>query len=152
MCWYDVELLYEQLKTRGIQKVLVLPEGGEEISALLRCGAQEIVVVESQESQRALVELKVQGMRHLRASGLQTLLGLNPAGRRVFLYHQMRPLLSQSARSYWDRHEESIRTGILEGDNGLPRSLFWMGFPRSKYRWSMLGAHALGAWIASWNP
>ena len=41
-------------------------------------------------------------------------MGMNQAGRRVFLYHQIRSGLLHSSRVYFDRNESMIRTGLYQ--------------------------------------
>ena len=114
LCWFDIETLYKHLQPHSIQKAFVVPEGGEELCALLCLSIPKIIVVEAKVPQRALVELKLLGMRKLRASGMETLLGLNPGGRRVFLYHQLRKMLSGTSCAFWDSNEEYIRLGLAK--------------------------------------
>ena len=57
----------------------------------------------------AFVDLKKYAYSNLKESGFQTIMGMNQAGRRVFLYHQIREELTESSRRYFDRNDEKGR-------------------------------------------
>ena len=52
----------------------------------------------------AYVDIKRYAYCNLKESGFQTLMGINQAGERVFLYHQIRSGLLHSSRVYFDRN------------------------------------------------
>ena len=62
----------------------------------------------------AYFDIKRYAFCNLKESGFQTLMGMNQAGRRVFLYHQIRSGLLHSSRVYFDRNESMIRTGLCQ--------------------------------------
>ena len=66
------------------------------------------------DAQMALLELKAHSIAHLHPDNVYNLWGVHPSGRRVFVYHQLREVLSASTRGWWDRHESIIREGILQ--------------------------------------
>ena len=66
----------------------------------------------------ALNELRWVSAGQLECSGMQTLFGHNPAGRRVFLYHQLKAALSAQSRSFWDQSEGQLREGIWKKELG----------------------------------
>ena len=67
----------------------------------------------------ALNELRWVSARQLECSGMHTLFGHNQAGRRVFLYHQLKSSLSTQNRRYWDQSEAQIREGIWKKELGV---------------------------------
>lgn len=107
-CWEDEALVVEHLGGPG--QVGAVIEGADSVLALAVSGAE--VVAWGQVGERALLELKLEGTRLRHPEYLQ-LLGLLEPGRRVTLYHQVRPHLSAPTRQYWDRHEATVRVGIL---------------------------------------
>jgi S-adenosylmethionine-diacylglycerol 3-amino-3-carboxypropyl transferase len=111
-CWEDEALLLEALDVGPGDRVLSVASGGDNSLALAIAGA-DVVALDLSFPQLALCELKLQGSRLQYAEYLQ-LLGLLEDGRRVFLYHRIREHLSVDARAYWDKHEEVIRTGVLQ--------------------------------------
>ena len=102
----------------------------------MKCSSIEICT-ESQ-SHRAWILLLLYSMFHLKRTGLETILGLNKAGRRVFLYHQLRGFLDEETRKYWDQNEKIIRKGILY-DADLERVLRRLRYPKGTVRWNLFG-------------
>lgn len=85
-------------------------------------------------------------MTHLKRTGLETLFGLNKAGRRVFLYHQLRGFLDAETRAYWDQREKKIRVGMLENEE-LERALARVRYPSGSIRWNLLGRMILARFL-----
>lgn len=110
-CWEDPRLLTAALDPRD-REVLSIASAGDNAIALALAGARRVVAVDVSEAQLALCELKLAGHR-LHHLEFRQLLGLDAPGRRVFLYHGLRPHLSDRARRFWDAHEDTIRAGIL---------------------------------------
>lgn len=110
-CWEDPRLLESALDPRG-RDVLSIASAGDNAIALALAGARRVVAVDVSEAQLALCELKLAGHR-LHHLEYRQLLGLDAPGRRVFLYHRLRPHLSDRARRFWDANEDAIRAGIL---------------------------------------
>lgn len=113
-CWEDVSVLRTALQIKKGDRVLSICSAGDNSFALGLDGAAEVLCIDLSEPQIALAELKWLAIQELEQSGLFTLLGLNDAGRRVFLYHQLRKRLSEPSRTWWDANETLIREGILD--------------------------------------
>jgi hypothetical protein len=62
----------------------------------------------------AYMDIKRYAYCNLKESGFKTLMGLNQAGRRVFLYHQIRERLLESSQIYFNRNESMLRTGLCQ--------------------------------------
>ena len=103
--------LKEHCEKKISNRIVIAPRLGLEMVFLSL--AEEIIICAEQTEERALMELLWVGMCNMRKTGLETLLGLNKAGRRVFLYHQLRSLLGEVSRRFWDENESLNRTGIL---------------------------------------
>lgn len=116
-CWEDESLVVEHLGGPG--RVGAVIEGADSVLALALSGAE--VVAWGSVGERALLELKLVGTLLRHPEYLQ-LLGLLEPGRRVTLYHQVRPHLSTATRQYWDLHEATVRVGILS-QGGFERRL-----------------------------
>jgi len=112
-CWEDITVLRTALQIKEGDRVLSICSAGDNSFALGIDGASEVICIDVSAPQIALAELKWLAIQELKQSGIFTLLGLNDAGRRVFLYHQLRDKLSDSSRMWWDSHEDIIRQGIL---------------------------------------
>lgn len=154
--WIEPETL-GALRLGSDDRVLSLAAGGD--LALAACRVASVVHVASSPADLALVALKIAGARELPVEGLRCMLGVDPGGRRVFLYHLMRGALSPPARTWWDAHESLIRTGVLrsgrfeswlESHRGLTRALVATGVPpvgRLRRRLAARPDAPLGRWI-----
>jgi S-adenosylmethionine-diacylglycerol 3-amino-3-carboxypropyl transferase len=112
-CWEDIDVLREALSVKEGERVLSICSAGDNSFAFCLDKASEVVCIDLSRPQLALAELKWLGVQELKQSGLMTLLGLNKAGRRVFLYHQLKGGLSAASRNWLDSNEELIREGLL---------------------------------------
>ncbi len=63
--------------------------------------------------QEALVRLKLAAVRLLPVQSVRSFLGLAHFGRRVWFYHEIRPLLLPQTRAFWDDREALIRAGLF---------------------------------------
>lgn len=133
---YGVSLswLMRIMSKKRYQRVVSVPRMGVD-SAFLE--ADEFIICTSSPKERAWMELLWVAMTSLQQTGLETLLGLNKAGRRVFLYHQIKGLLSEETRMFWDGHEETIRNGLLV-DASWEQRVQWFGYTRNGLRWKRL--------------
>ena len=127
------------------QKILVNPVFGLELAFFPAVTTLEICT--TSDEQRAWGRLLISSMEHLKRTGLETLLGLNKAGRRVFLYHQLREFLDEDTRRFWDNNEKEIRVGILVDEN-LERSLSKVRYPHGSVRWNLLGQLISTRWLS----
>ncbi len=57
--------------------------------------------------------LAIAAAARLGATGAEELVGCGQPGRRIWLYHQVRPLLPAPSRAHWDRREGWIRGGLI---------------------------------------
>ena len=112
-CWEDPQVLQEALQVGEGDDVLSICSAGDNSFALVIAGARSVTALDLSVPQLSLAELKLAAIQSFPPDGVYTLLGLNAFGRRVFTYHQLRDRLSQRSRSYWDRHEGTIRRGLL---------------------------------------
>lgn len=120
--WEDSALLVGALQPEG--RVLgVEDDCGDLALGLLAAGAREVHVLPTDATARALLDLKHAGALTLPRPTLRSLLGLDAAGRRVFLYHYVArgeqegrgpppPGLSGPSRLFWDSREALLRQGL----------------------------------------
>lgn len=113
--------------------VLVFGGSGDEALGLLALGLPEVQVVEPDPGARALLALKHAAAHTLPLATLRSVMGLDEAGRRLFLYHYVRdgrqegagpppPGLSGAERAFWDAHEDLVRRGISGGFGALDQA------------------------------
>lgn len=93
--------------------LLVVGGAGDAAIALLAAGAEAVLAVGADAGAAALIELKAASAA-LHPLEARQLVGLDPAGRRVFLYHRVRAALSDAARAWWDAREDVIRAGVAD--------------------------------------
>ena len=111
--WEDAQAVLDVCGT--VQGSVVSVAGAADIAlSLLTKSFSSLTVVASNEAERMLFELKLKAIQSLHPDNVYNLLGIHPGGRRVFVYHQLREVLSAEAKLWWDRHENFIREGILE--------------------------------------
>ncbi len=110
--WLDPAIVVGALGESGRAHALTSDPGGDLALALAIAGAGSVTHATSDLAAHALVELKLVAARELPVEGYRCLLGLDPAGRRVFYYHLIRAALSETCRAWWDAHEELIRLGV----------------------------------------
>src|SRR5262249_33546989 len=60
-----------------------------------------------------LVELKIRAIETLDYDDFVGFLGISPAKNRQWLYHCLRPFLSDRCRSYWDQRGAELACGII---------------------------------------
>ena len=76
----------------------------------------------------SLLELKSCALKELKPAGRATLFGLNPKGRRVFLFHQIKGLMSSKAQSWWLERELLIRQGLADSGQHDRSMMLWRRF------------------------
>ena len=96
----------------GTQRILALTGSGTRVLDLLLSGAVEIVAIDSNPVQNALLELKVAAIEHLDRSDCLAFLGLAPSRSRLIRYAALRERLNAAAQAYWDVNPAMVETGI----------------------------------------
>ena len=95
--------------------IAVVSSGGCTALSLIGAGAHRVVAVDLSRSQNHLVELKCAAIRTLAANVAIAFLGGQPmpGQRRLRLYELLGPLLTDVARTHWDRNQSAIDAGVL---------------------------------------
>jgi S-adenosylmethionine-diacylglycerol 3-amino-3-carboxypropyl transferase len=119
--WEDPELDIEALQIAPSDRVVVVTSGGCNALSLLTTGPRELIAIDMNPVQSWIMELKLAGIRALSHQELLTLLGVKfieePSPNHVSataLYAKVRSLLSPEARSFWDRNQPMIHSGVLQ--------------------------------------
>ncbi len=71
-------------------------------------------IITKEEFHSAYIDMKRYAYCNLKESGFKTLMGMNQAGRRIFLYHQIREQLQKSSQDYFNRNESKLRIGLCQ--------------------------------------
>jgi S-adenosylmethionine-diacylglycerol 3-amino-3-carboxypropyl transferase len=110
--WQDTDVLLQALDVRPEHVCLSVASGGDNTLALLSRGPQRVIVIDSNPSQIALLELKVAAFRELSHTEMLILFGSKAGGIRESLYRRCRPDLSAEAQAFWDAHPSDIAAGL----------------------------------------
>lgn len=120
-CWEDPELEIEALRIGPEDRVLIITSGGCNSLGLLTCEPRELISLDFNPGQNALLELKLAGIRALNHEEFLELVGARflddrppEAAPRDVLYRRVRDLLSPTARAYWDERPVALAKGILQ--------------------------------------
>ena len=97
--WYQRALDWEDARSvmdmcKSIQGSVASVGGAGDIAlSFLTKSITSLTVMCLDESEKMLLELKLQAIRTLHPDNVYNLLGIHPSGRRVFVYHQLKPSL-----------------------------------------------------------
>ena len=137
-CWEDPALDRVALDLRHDDRVLVITSAGCNALDYVLAGAGEVNAVDVNPIQNALLELKVAAVRSLDYDSFFSLFGRGHAPEAPEIYRDaLRPLLSDQARAYWDRH-----VGFFEG-KGWRRSFYYRGTSGLLAKLVLVNAHVL---------
>jgi S-adenosylmethionine-diacylglycerol 3-amino-3-carboxypropyl transferase len=111
-CWEDADILLAALDVQPHHVCLSVASAGDNTLALVSRGPQRVIALDFSPAQLACLELRVAAFQVLSHGELLELVGTQPSGRRLALYHRCRSLLSAEARGFWDAHKGEIGHGI----------------------------------------
>lgn len=113
--WEDFLLLKKALPSKkGTDRLLIIGSSGENALSLLDEAPQEIVVIDLNPAQMALLELKMAALKELEFQQFIELFGFAPSEQRQELFKQVSCHLSSKAESFWQKHREILLQGITE--------------------------------------
>ncbi len=103
-CWEDPAVDRQALHLGAEDRVLVIASAGCNALDYALCGPREVVAVDVNPRQIALLELKLAAIRNLGHAQVFDLFGLGGSSEAGDLYHDhLRRELSPFAKRYWDR-------------------------------------------------
>lgn len=104
-CWEDPALDREALQLDGTHRVLVITSGGCNALDYALCAPRQVVAVDANPRQTAVLELKLAGIRALDHDDFFALFGTgrHPHARELYRRH-LRAQLSSFAQRWWDEH------------------------------------------------
>ena len=120
ICWEDPELDRVALALRPEHRVLVITSAGCNALDYAIEGPREVVAVDANPRQNALLELKLAGIRALDFDDFFALFGTgaHPHFRALYRRH-LRAQLSGPARAFWDEHGHWFRAARPLHHRGL---------------------------------
>ena len=95
------------------QRVFCVTAGGGRVLNLVAQRPAEILAVDLNPAQNALLELKIAGMRELDHAGYLAFLGARSSEDRLRMYERVRPRLSPAAQGFFDASPDVIANGAL---------------------------------------
>ncbi len=103
-CWEDPRLDHQALKLTADDTVLVITSAGCNALDYALAGPKQVVAVDMNPRQNALLDLKLAGIRHLQYEDFFAMFGDGrlPGAQKIY-EDKLRPALSDWPRSYWDR-------------------------------------------------
>ena len=98
--------------TSGVRRVVCIGSGGCTALSLLDDHISEVIAVDANPAQCALIELKIVALQHLDRDDFLSFIGERPDKRRTSTYHKLRSLLTDPAKKFWDNRIDRIVVGI----------------------------------------
>jgi S-adenosylmethionine-diacylglycerol 3-amino-3-carboxypropyl transferase len=95
------------------KRLLCVTAGGGRVLNLIAGKPAEILAVDLNPAQNALLELKIAGMRELDHAGYLAFLGVRPSAQRLATYERLRPRLSPGAQAFFDARAPLVMGGVL---------------------------------------
>lgn len=111
--WEDYTLLEQAYCIREDDRILSVGSAGCNVLALLLHRPQAIIAIDMSLAQIALMELKFTGIKYLSYPEFLSLWGLSQRDSPLSLYRHLEPLLSDTSRDYWQRHQDAITSGLI---------------------------------------
>lgn len=93
------------------RRIVCITGSGTRPLDLLHTDASEVIAVDVNPAQNALLALKLAAIEYLEHKDYLTFLGIT-AGRRAALYRRIRPSLSPAMADHWDRRHRLIEKGV----------------------------------------
>lgn len=112
-CWEDATLLLEALAPKEGKRILSIASAGDSSFSLLTSSPEEILAIDNNEAQLALVELKKMAIKHLTYQEVLEFLGFSDCEARLKYYHYLKGWLSFDAQVYWNQRLDSVKEGII---------------------------------------
>lgn len=114
-CWEDPELDRAAFRLGPGATVFTITSGGCNALAFLADGPDRVIAADLNASQNHLAELKRAAFQALDHEAVLELTGVRDSTRRTTLFRDLRPLLSEPARAYWDRQPTKLAQGLMHG-------------------------------------
>jgi len=113
--WEDDLVLRDGLRIEPGDRVFSVASAGENGFSLLQDDPSEVVLLDRNATQMALVRLKIAALRHLEPRDGRRLFGFDDASRseRLRLYQSLRSELDSADRARFDAAEDVVGNGLL---------------------------------------
>ena len=104
---------YNALQTQADDRILCVTASGDRPLHLLLAPCREVVAIDKNPYQTALLELKCAAIRSLDYEGYAEFIGLTPSKRRREVFLELAEELSESAKALWLQNLNAIERGVI---------------------------------------
>lgn len=111
--WEDPQADLDGLRLGPTDDVLAIGASGDNALAFCLAGPRTVTAIDFNPNQNHLLELKVAAIESLEPLEVQAFLGARPSTARAFFYRQVRPVLSEAARAFWDGRADLLERGVI---------------------------------------
>ena len=112
-CWEDPQIDRIAFKINSDDVVFTITSGGCNALTFLLDDPRKIIALDLNPHQNYLLELKIAAMKNLVYDKTLRLFGIKRSDSRVMLYKELRELLSNKAREFWDNNLKKIEKGLI---------------------------------------
>ena len=125
--------------TAGATRIVCITGSGTRPLDMLLTGADEVIALDANPAQNALLALKIAAIEALDRAGYLGFLGIAPSSTRGDVYDGLRQRLPADARDYWDGRRLAVLGGVWSAGQ-WERLLRWNGRFLSVFRRSAVRA------------
>ena len=111
--WEDHLLLERGLGINSSDRILSIASAGCNALAMLLCEPEQVVAVDLNPTQTAIVHLKKVAIQRLDYDDFVVLMGAGDGGAPVDLYSAIKSELPVEVREYWDRNHAILESGLI---------------------------------------
>lgn len=101
------------LRINPQDRVLAVTASGDRPLNLLAAGCKELVAVDANASQTALLDLKFAAINHLDYDHYVAFLGITPSKHRVDTLRKLSHALQPKSHAFWKQHLDKIQKGVI---------------------------------------
>ncbi len=96
----------------GAKRILCLTGSGTRPLDMLFSDAEEVIAIDLNPAQNALLSLKVAAIERLSHADYLAFLGIAPSDTRLAVYDSLRDSLAPDVKGYWDSHRRILNSGV----------------------------------------
>ena len=111
-CWEDTELMLNALDSKSDDIVVSITSGGCNALAICASGVEKLYAIDDNPGQNFLLEIKKKAFQKFDYHTLLEFVGIKNSTRRLELFYELSPVLSEDCRTYWNANLSYIKKGI----------------------------------------
>ncbi|NER04631.1 MAG: DUF3419 family protein [Okeania sp. SIO3C4] len=110
--WEDAEILCKAIHTAPDARYLSVASAGDNALALLTLNPRKVVALDLNPAQIHCLELRVAAMKTLHHMEFLQLMGSRPSPDRNVLFDNLKPLLNETSRRFWETQPAAFHEGF----------------------------------------